>query len=305
MTITTGTAPRLLEPGIRKLWDDLGKEAKTPHYTKMFDVIKSTKKTETYQEMSNFGELEEKAEGDALKYQDMTQGVTTKGTNVAYAGGFKVTREQIADDQYKYVAEKGVRALRYSCAQTRERVAADFYANSFTSNGNGDGVSLINTAHPVINGTQSNRLAIDADLSEASLEDLLIQVSNVKGSTGLNMNLTGRSLIVSPKNQFEATRILNSVLQSGSANNDVNAIRDMGMLPEGVVINPHLTANASDAFFVRTDVMSGEGLIWQNREDPTFERDSDFDSKNLKYSVYDRYAAVAADWRSIFGSAGA
>lgn len=302
MTITTNTAPRLLEPGIFKLWDGLANK-REKYYDKMFDVVKSTKKTEYLQELSFFGLMEATAEGAPVKYEDMNQGVTTTTTNVEYKKGFIVTRAAMDDNQYFDVASKGTTALRFSCDHTYENVAALFYDNAFTGSGTGDGQALLSTAHPTMSGAQSNRLAVNAALSEAALEDLLILAKNTKNSKGLNMPLNGQSLIVASENMFEAHRILKSVNQSGTANNDINAIRSMGLLPGGVIVNPYL--DNTDAFFVRTDVPAETGLVWFNRVAPEFSRDGDFDTDNVKYKVYARFTAVAGDWRALYGSDGA
>jgi hypothetical protein len=165
----------------------------------------------------------------------------------------------------------------------------------------GDAKELIATDHPTLDGTQSNELSVAADLSEASLEDLLIQIMNATDSRGLRMQLRGKKLIVPPNLAFEAERIVKSNLQNDTANNAVNAVKSMGLLPEGVMVWHYLTD--TDAWFIKTD--APEALKLFNRRELAFTKDSDFDTDNFKHKATERYVGGWSDWRGIYGSEGA
>jgi hypothetical protein len=165
----------------------------------------------------------------------------------------------------------------------------------------GDGATLLSTAHPTASGSQANKSATDADLSEASLEDLVILVGQAKNSRGLPISLMPKSLIVPVANSFEATRILESQLRPGTANNDVNAMRQMGIFPEGVKVSHYITD--ADSFFVRTNAPTS--MIGLKRVGMEFTQDNDFDTDNAKAKAYFRKAEVVADWRGLYGSLGA
>lgn len=294
--ITTGSAPKLLWPGLDatfgQTYNEHGQEC-----LMLFDKKPSDKAYEEVQEIVAFGLAPEKEQGTSTQYASWRQGNTSRFTNKAYALGFIVTREEIKDNLYKEVAMQRTQRLAFSMRTTKEIVAANIYNRAFDNNFAGaDGVSLINTAHPNDAGNQSNRLAVDADLSEASLEDLLIQIEEAEDSAGLPIALRGMSLHVHPNEMFNATRILNSVLQNDTANNAINAIRDRGMLARGIHVNHYFTDR--DAWFVRTDVPAGEGLIHYEREAMEFSEDNDFDTENMKYKCYERYSFGWADFGS-------
>ena len=220
---------------------------------------------------------------------------------MTYGLGFIVTQEAVEDNQYKTQAERRVKALRRSMRHTKETVGANVLNRAFNSGYvGGDGKELIATDHPTANGTQSNELAVAADLSEASLEDMFIQIMNATDSRGLRIALKPRKLIVAPGNAFEATRIVRSELQNDTANNAVNAMRSMGLLPEGVMVWSFLTD--ADAWFVKTDASDGLKLL--NRRPLALEKDSDFETGNFKHKATERYSFGWSDWRSVYGSPG-
>ena len=175
------------------------------------------------------------------------------------------------------------------------------YNRAFNSNFTfGDGVELISNAHVTDDGTQSNILAVAADLSETAIEDLAIQISNVKDSAGLQIAIKPTSLIIPTAEMFNAERILGSVLQNDTANNAINALRSMSIIPEGWKENNYLTD--TDAWFLRTNVP--KGMCWFQREEIDFSEDNDFDTDNMKYKGYERYVPGVGDFRGIFGSPG-
>ncbi len=186
-------------------------------------------------------------------------------------------------------------------AQTRENVGANVYNRAFNSSYvGGDGKELLATDHPSLAGDQSNELATAADLSEASLEDLTIQIMDAKNSKGLKISLQPKCLIVPTALIYDAQRILKSTLQTGSANNDINAIGSMSVIPD-VAVNNYLTDN--DAFYIRTNAPSG--MCWYDRNAVEFSKDEDFDTDNAKAKAYMRFVPFYGDWRGLFGSAGA
>lgn len=252
---------------------------------------------------AGYGLAAQKAEGASLLYDTANEGYTSRLTNVAYALGSKITREAIADNQYIELGQSQTRWMARSMMQTKENVAANVYNRGFNSSYvGGDGKELFATDHPSQSGDQSNELATPADLSEASLEDLCIQIMQAKDDRGLRINLRPRRLITATDEYFNAQRILKSELQSNTANNDINVLRAAGVIPE--IVTGHYLTDA-DAFFIMTDIPEEEGMIFQQREEVSLEMDNEFDTKDLCYSAYERYAAGWADWRGAFGSPGA
>lgn len=301
MTITTGSHPKSLWPGVKKFFGKV--YAEKPMACEMvFDQYSSEKAYEEYVEETGFGLAPVKPEGSGISYDTDAQGYVSRLTNTTYGLGAKVTQEAIEDNQYESVARKKSAKLARSMRQTKETVFANILNRGFNSGyTGGDGKELFATDHPTLSGSQSNELAVAADLSEASLEDLLTLIRQAKDSRGLRIQLKGQKLIVPPELEFEATRILSSVNQSGTANNDINAMRELGLLPGGVVVWDYLTD--ADAFFVKTD--APDGLIRQQRRALSIDQDNDFDTSNACMKATERYAGGWADWRGAFASPGA
>lgn len=299
--ITTGNHPKALWPGIKAFWGRQYNEFQT-EYDQIFDTDTSDKAYEEDVEVTGFGLAPVKDQGASLSYDSESQGTVTRYTHVAYALGYMVTREELDDNKYEIVSKRRVKALAFSMRQTKEIVAANILNRAFNSSYTfGDGKELLATDHPTLDGTQSNELAVAADLSEASLEDLIIQIHGAKNSRGLRIQLMPQKLIVPRQLWFEANRILKSVNQSGTANNDVNVLRATNALPGGVVLNHYLTD--ADAWFVKTNCP--EGMKHYQRVAVEFDQDNDFDTKNAKAAAYERYSFGVTDFRSIFGSPGA
>lgn len=301
MTITTGSHPQSLWPGVKKHFGNSYKE-KPLVCDMVFDKYTSDKAAEKYVEETGFGLAPIKPEAQGISYDTDAQGYTTTLTNTVYGLGAKVSQEAIDDNQYFPVAKKKAGKLARSMRQTKENVYANVLNRGFNSSyTGGDGKELLATDHPTLSGAQSNELAVAADMSEASIEDLLTLIRGLKDSRGLRIQAKGVKLIAPAELEFEATRILKSELRVGTANNDTNAMREMGMLPGGVCIWDYLTD--PDAFFIKTDV--DEGLIRQQRRALAFTQDNDFDTDNACMKATERYAAGWADWRGIVGSPGA
>lgn len=299
--ITTSNHPKDLWPGIvahfGHTFDQHAEE-----FSQIFDEESSDKAYEERVQYTGLGLAAVKSQGGSIGYDETQQGYTSRLTNVTYAIGAIVTREAIEDGQYESIAKRLSKGMAFSLRQTKENIAANILNRAFTSGYNGgDGVSLISASHPELGGNQSNHIATAADLSEASLEDMLIQIMQAQNARGLKISLIGQKLIVAPPLIFEATRILKSALQSGNANNDVNALKQMGLLPGGIVVNHYLTD--TDAWFVKTN--APEGLIHQKRRSYEFKQDNDFDTENAKMKASERYTFGWADWRALYGSPGA
>lgn len=302
MTITTGSHPKALWPGVKAFFGKTYAE-KPAVWSMVFDKVSSDKSFEEYVEETGFGLAPRKAEGSGVSYDTDKQGYISRLINVTYGLGAKVTREAIEDNQYENVARKKAAKLAFSMRQTKEVVHANILNRAFdTGYLGGDGKTLIASDHPTLDGSQSNTLSVAADLSEASIEDMLTNIRLAKDSRGLRVQLKGVKLVVPPQLTFDAHRILSSTNQSGTANNDINAIRDMGVLPGGVVTWDYLTD--VDAWFIKTD-LGQDGMISQQRRALEFKQDNDFDTQNACMMATERYVAGWGDWRGIFGSAGA
>lgn len=301
--ITRSNHPDALWPGVKK-W--FGKEySKWPAlWSQMFDENSSDKAWEYIIETTGFGLAAVKAEGESITYDSDSEGAKTTLTHVVRGLGYIVTREEMEDDLYVQVSQARGRSLAFSINTTVETVHANTFNRAFSgSYVGGDGVALISTAHPTLSGNQSNKLTVAADFSEAALEALCIQISNTQNSRGLNINLKGQKLLISTADSFNAERVLKSELRTATANNDINASRSMGVIPGGFLVNPYFTD--TDAWFVKTNIPEGSGLVSYWRRKADLERDNDFDTENAKAKSTVRFVNGWGDWRSVFGSEGA
>lgn len=298
--ITSGSHPQSQWPGIHSIFGKTYRDQPLI-FAMLFDQRQSNKSYELVVEDTGFGLPVVKAQGASVSYDTDAEGYTSRFTNTVYGLGAIVTKEAITDNQYEEVASRKAAKLARSMRHGKETVHANVLNNGFSSSYlGGDGVELLSTAHVTMDGTQSNELAVAADFSEAALEDLLVQIRNAKDSVGLHIGLSGQKLVVPPALSFDATRVLSSTNQSGTANNDINAVRAQGLLPGGVVTWPFLTD--SDAWFVTTD--APDGLITMNRWKLAFTQDNDFDTDNARMKAVERYAAGWGDWRGVYGSPG-
>lgn len=299
--ITTGAHPKELWPGVKAFFG-ASYDEHAEEWSQIFDVESSDKSYEERVHHVGLGLAPVKDQGASISFEDTQQGYVSRITNVTYALGGIVTREAIEDGQYESIATRLARYMAFSIRQTQENVAANILNRAFSSTyTGGDGLELCSTVHVTADGTQSNEPALGTDFSEAALEDLLVQIMNATDTKGLKISLIGQKLIVPPALTFEAARVLESVNQSGTANNDVNAIRALGMLPQGVAVNHYLTD--ADAWFVKTN--APEGMIYQTRRAVEFAKDNDFDTENAKMKASIRFGVGWADWRGLYGSPGA
>jgi hypothetical protein len=299
--INTGSEAKLLWPG---LFATFGREYNetAQEWKSLVDVFSSKKQYEEIVQIVGYGAAPAKPEGQPTMYDSEWQGFVTRFIHIAYGLGYIVTQEEIDDNLYPQVANERTGALGFSFRQTKETVVANFYNTMGTRLGS-DGVPFISSAHPLQGGgTGSNTLSVPADLSEAALEDLTIQMWLTTDDRGNRISLMPRSLIVPAQEMYNAQRILKSTFQSGTANNDINALKYLNMFPEGVKMNRYLSA--PHTFFIRTNIMAKQGPILFQRNPIRFSDDGDFDSGNVKYKAYERYSVGMADWRGVFGSVG-
>ena len=302
--ITTGNISRLLVEGVKNVFGQ-AYNAHGMQWDKLFDTEDSRKSFEQDQQFEGFGLAPVKQEGAGVAYDSQQEGFSPKFQNLTYAKGFIVTKEAMADNLYN-LFERRARALAFSMQQTKENVAANVYNRGFNPAflmTGGDGVELFSQAHvngPSDSTTFSNELAVPAALSEASLEEMLIQINEATDPRGLRIALRGQRLIVPPKLGFEAERILKSVLQNDTANNAINAIRNQGMLPGGHMVNNYLTS--STAWFIKTD--APDGVKCFKRQAVEFDQDMDFGTSNARFKADERYSFGWSDPRGVYGSAG-
>ena len=298
--IATGNHPKALWPGVYS-WFGAKYDEHEKQYPKLFDIKSSSKNFEELVQHTGFGLAPVKPEGSSTAYDSHQQGYMARGINVAYSLGYIVTREELADNQYAEVSMRRAGSLAFSMNQTRENVGANVYNR--VTNGSylgGDAKALGATDHPSIAGDQSNILATPADLSEASLEDLTIQIMNALDPKGLKISLRPKCLVVPTALVYDSNRILKSNLRVGTANNDTNALKLVGAIPE-IIVNNYLTD--TDQWFIRTN--APDSLCWFDRELPQFTKDEDFDTDNAKAKGYMRFVPFWGDWRGLYSSAGA
>jgi phage major head subunit gpT-like protein len=295
--IGTGNHPKALWPGIHA-WFGTSYKEYPEEYKEIFNVEKSTKNYEEDVALTGFGLAPQKGEGVAISYDSETQGFTKRYTHVVYGLGYIVTEEELEDSQYEIVSKRRSKRLAFSMRQTKEIVAANVLNRATTAGYvGGDGVVLLSASHTSTNGTWSNTLGTAADLSEASLEDMVIQMSQATNDRGLLIALRGTKLIIPPALMFDAKRLLKSDGQSGTPNNDINALKGMF----DYTVNHYLTD--PDAWFLKTDVPNG--LTMFERRALAFSQDNDFDTSNARAKATMRFSVGWTDPRGVFGSVGA
>lgn len=298
MTITRSAHPALLWPGIKAMFGQMYSEHPA-EWSRIFEKDGSDKTYEKVVEATGFGLAPVKSEGGSVSFDTDAEGVTNTLTHVVYGLGFIVTKEELEDNQYKVVAERRSKALAFSMRQTAEIVHANILNRAFSSSYvGGDAVALCSDAHPTLSGNQDNLLTA-ADLSESALEDAVKQINGAKNARGLRIAIRPKRLIIHTDDEFNATRILKSELRVGTANNDINAMRVMGSIPE-MASNHYLTD--ADAWFIQTD--APEGLLSYWRREVELSKDADFDTENAKAKSTMRFSAGWGDFRCLYGSAG-
>ena len=301
MAISRAQLVKELEPGLNALFGLEYKNYENQH-TQIYSVESSDRAFEEEVMESGFGEAPVKTEGAGVSYDQAQEVYTARYTHETIALAFSLTEEAVEDNLYDRLSARYTKALARSMAQTKQIKAAAVLNNAFTTSIGGDGVALCATNHPTLSGPNlSNTLATAADLSETSLEQSLIDIAAFTDERGLKIAVQGLKLIIPKELMFTADRIMKSTLRVGTADNDVNAIRNMGMVPQGYVVNNFLTD--PDAYFIKTDAPNGMKMFERVTLKTGFE--GDFDTGNVRYKARERYSFGFSDPRGLFGSPGA
>jgi hypothetical protein len=301
MAISRGQLVKELEPGLNALFGLEYKRYENQHL-EIFDIENSDRAFEEEVMLSGFANAQIKPEGSGVVFDNAQETFTARYTHNTIALAFAITEEAIEDNLYDRLASRYTKALARSMANTKQVTAANVLNNGFSASyPGGDGVALFATNHPTIAGTFQNTLTTAADLNETSLEQALIDINNFTDERGLKIAARGIKLIVPAQLQFTAERLMKSSQRTGTADNDTNAIRSMGLVQEGYVINNFLTD--TDAFFIKTDVPNGMKQFVRAPIKTAME--GDFDTGNVRYKARERYSFGWSDPRGMYGSPGA
>ena len=301
MAISRQQLAKELEPGLNALFGLEYKNYENQH-AEIYDTESSDRAFEEEVMLGGFANAAVKPEGSGVSYDTANEAFTARYTHETIALAFSITEEAVEDNLYDSIAKRYTKALARSMANTKQIKAANVLNNGFSGGtAGGDGVDLLSIAHPTISaGNQKNELTTSADLSETSLEQAMIDIAAFKDERGLKIAARGMKLIIPSALQFTAERILKSTQRVGTADNDINAIGSMGMIPQGYTVNHFLTDD--DAFFIKTDVPNG--MKHFNRAPIKTAMEGDFDTGNMRYKARERYSFGFSDWRGIYGSPG-
>ena len=303
MAISRGQLVKELEPGLNALFGLEYKRYENQH-TEIYVTETSDRAFEEEVMLSGFAQAAVKPEGSGVVFDNAQETYTARYTMETVALAFAITEEAIEDNLYDRLASRYTKALARSMANTKQIKAVDPLIQGLPTTDNfdsGDGVSLFNTAHPTIAGTVSNTLAVQADLNETSLEQSLIDIAAFTDERGLKVAARGVRMIVPSELQFTAERLMKSQGRTSTADNDINAIASMGMIPQGYRVNNFLTD--TDAFYIITDVPNG--MKYFERTPIRTAMEGDFDTGNVRYKARERYRFGVSDYRGIFGVEGA
>jgi hypothetical protein len=302
MAISRNQLVKELEPGLNALF---GLEYKQ-YENQSADIYTTESSDRAFEEevmLSGFAQAQVKPEGSGVVYDNAQETFTARYTNETIALAFAITEEAIEDNLYDRLASRYTKALARSMAQTKQVKSVNPLNNGMPGGtfNSGDGVTLFNTAHPTIAGTVSNTLATAADLNETSLEQALIDIAAMTDERGLKIAAKGMKMIIPSALQFTAERLMSSAGRVGTADNDINAIKSMGMIPQGYSVNNYVTD--TDAFYIITDVPNG--MKHFQRTPLSTKMEGDFDTGNVRYKARERYVFGVSDYRGIFASPGA
>ena len=302
MAISRQQLAKELEPGLNALFGLEYKNYENQH-TEIFDIENSDRAFEEEVMLSGFANAAVKSEGSAVTFDTANESFTSRYTHETIALAFAITEEAIEDNLYDRIATRYTKALARSMAQTKQIKAANVLNNGFSSSfPGGDGKELFATDHPTQSaGSLANELSTSADLSETSLEQAMIDIAAFKDERGFKIAARGLKLIIPSELQFTAERILKSPARVGTSDNDINAIRNTGMLPDGYVVNHYLTD--TDAFFIKTDCP--DGFKHFERSPLSTALEGDFDTGNMRYKARERYSFGYSNFRAVYGSQGA
>jgi hypothetical protein len=301
MAISRAQLLKELLPGLNALFG-LEYARYGEEHKELYETEKSERSFEEETKLSGFSAAPVKNEGQAIAYDNAQEAFTARYNHETIALGFSITEEAIEDNLYDSLSARYTKALARAMAYTKQVKAASVINNGFNSAfPGGDGVSLFSTAHPLVSGgTNSNTPSTAADLNETSLENAVIQIAAWTDERGLLIAAKPRKLIIPPNLMFVATRLLETSLRVGTTDNDINALKNNGAIPEGYTVNHFLTD--SNAWFLTTDVPNG--LKHFERTPLTNSMDGDFDTGNVRYKARERYSFGFSDPLGIFGSPG-
>ena len=301
MAISRSQLVKELEPGLNALFGLEYKNYANEH-EEIFSKENSDRAFEEEVMLSGFGNAGVKPEGSSINYDAATETFTARYTHETLALAFSITEEAIEDNLYDRISSRYTKALARSMANAKQVKAANVLNRAFNSSyTGGDGKELCATDHTIVSGTEQNELSTAADLNETSLEQAMIDIAALTDERGLKIAAKGMKMVIPSALQFTAERLMKSTGRVGTADNDINAVRSMGMIPQGYTVNHYLTD--TDAWFIKTDVPNG--LKHFVRAPIKTAMEGDFDSGNVRYKARERYSFGWSDWRGIFGSPGA
>ena len=303
MAISRSQLVKELEPGLNALFGLEYKRYENQH-SEIYNEESSDRAFEEEVMLSGFANAQVKGEGSGVSFDEAQETFTARYTHETVALAFAITEEAIEDNLYDRLASRYTKALARSMSNAKQVKSVEPLIQGLPTTDNfdsGDGVSLFNTAHPTVAGTFSNTLQTPADLNETSLEQSLIDIAAMTDERGLRIAARGVKMIIPSELQFTAERLMKSQGRTGTADNDINAIVSMGMIPQGYRVNNYLTD--SDAFYILTDIPNGMKMF--NRAPLTTAMEGDFDTGNVRYKARERYSFGVSDPRGIFGVEGA
>ena len=303
MAISRAQLVKELEPGLNALFGLEYKRYENQH-AEIYNVESSDRAFEEEVMLSGFGNAQVKGEGQGIAFDDAQETFTARYTHETVALAFAITEEAIEDNLYDGLASRYTKALARSMANAKQVKAASPLINGLPSTDtfdSGDGVSLFNTSHTTLSGSFANTLSTQADLNETSLEQSLIDIGEMTDERGLLIAAKGVKMIVPPENQFNAERLMKSQGRTGTADNDINAVNSMGMIPQGYRVNNYLTD--ADSWYIITDVPNGMKMFVRTPLNTAME--GDFDTGNVRYKARERYSFGVSDPRGVFGVEGA
>ena len=300
MAISRSQLVKELEPGLNALFGLEYKRYENQH-AEIYTAESSDRAFEEEVMLSGFGNAQVKGEGSGVSFDEAQETFSARYTHETVALAFAITEEAIEENLYDRLASRYTKALARSMSNAKQVKAVDPLINGFGTFKSGDGVALFSTSHPTVAGTFKNTLTVQADLNETSLEQSMIDIGKMTDERGLRVAARGLKMIIPSELQFTAERLMKSQGRTGTADNDINAIVSMGMVPQGYRVNNYLTD--TDAFYILTDVPNGMKMF--TRAPLTTAMEGDFDTGNVRYKARERYSFGVSDPRGIFGVEGA
>ena len=300
MAISRGQLVKELEPGLNALFGLEYKRYENQH-AEIYSTESSDRAFEEEVMLSGFAQAQVKPEGSGVTFDNAQETFTARYSHETVALAFAITEEAVEDNLYDQLSSRYTKALARSMANTKQVKAVNPLINGFGTFTSGDGSALFATNHPTVSGTVSNTLATASDLNETSLEQALIDIAAMKDERGLKIAARGVKMIIPSELQFTAERLMKTQGRVGTADNDINAIVSMGMVPQGYRVNNFLTD--TDAFYIITDVPNG--MKYFERSPIKTAMEGDFDTGNVRYKARERYSFGVSDFRGIFASPGA